>query len=106
MTFFDTTPTGRIISRFSGDINTLDNSLPHYLRQWLNNFFRVSAFKFLAFFFQSDNSTIFNVFLLNFVFVFLNLMVVLKCVFLLFINCKIFIIKYIHILSCNNIYSK
>lgn len=39
--FFDTIPKGRIISRFSTDINTVDNRLPLNLRQTLTTFFRV-----------------------------------------------------------------
>lgn len=39
--FFDTTPKGRILSRFEFD--TLDYKLPMYLRQIINAFFRVGA---------------------------------------------------------------
>lgn len=35
--FFDTTPSGRIINRFSKDIETIDNSLSNTLRQVLSN---------------------------------------------------------------------
>lgn len=41
--FFDTTPRGRIISRFSTDIDTVDQKLPMCLRQMLQVFFRVGA---------------------------------------------------------------
>ena len=31
MSFFDTNPTGRIINRFTTDIDTIDNQIPHSL---------------------------------------------------------------------------
>ena len=36
LTFFDTTPIGRIIARFSHDMSALDEKLPQYLNQTLN----------------------------------------------------------------------
>ena len=35
MSFFDTTPLGRIMNRFSQDLDVLDSSMPSYLGQWL-----------------------------------------------------------------------
>ncbi|XP_067656381.1 multidrug resistance-associated protein 1-like [Haliotis asinina] len=37
MAFFETTPTGRIMNRFTRDVGTIDTQMARILRQWLNN---------------------------------------------------------------------
>lgn len=41
MTFFDVTPMGRILHRFSKDLDTLDNVMPGLLRFWFPMFISV-----------------------------------------------------------------
>ncbi|XP_046571958.1 LOW QUALITY PROTEIN: multidrug resistance-associated protein 1-like [Haliotis rubra] len=41
MAFFETTPTGRIMNRFTRDVGTIDSQMARILRQWLNNVSRL-----------------------------------------------------------------
>lgn len=41
LTFFDVTPTGRILARFSKDLDVLDSNLPYYITDGFYCFFEV-----------------------------------------------------------------
>lgn len=58
MSFFDTTPLGRIINRFSKDVDVVDNMIPQILRLWFVMIFNVSSneFHWIGFFHHSISS--------------------------------------------------
>lgn len=58
MAKFDTTPLGRILNRFSRDIDTIDNILPQVIRQWMAMLGSVKTYQNVGFAFRSQSTLV------------------------------------------------